>query len=329
MSKYRPPYTITSKMLSLSTAIGEALTKLEYEESRIVTPELRKKNRIETIVGTLEIEGNFIGEEKVTALIEGKRVLGSYREILEVEGAIEAYKAFDSYRFDRLEDLLRAHKLMMSGVLTNAGSFRNVNVGIGNKEGMSHVAPPYDRVPALMEDLFAWLRESQEHLLIKSSVFHYEFEFIHPFIDGNGRIGRLWQNVILAHWRKVFGLIPTESIIRDHQERYYEALEASGTLGESTPFIEFMLEVILETVNRVGNKVGNKVGNRLTENQKKVIALIRNDSKISAQRLSERVGISKRKIEENLAKLKRMGVLRRVGGTRGHWEIVDEAGEIR
>lgn len=188
MNKYRPPYTITSKMLSLSTAIGEALTKLEYEESRIVTPELRKKNRIETIVETLEIEGNFIGEEKVTALIEGKRLLGSYREILEVEGAIEAYKAFDSYRFDRLEDLLRAHKLMMSGVLTNAGSFRNVNVGIGNEEGVSHVAPPYDRVPGLMEDLFAWLRESQEHPLIKSSVFHYEFEFIHPYQR------REWEN---------------------------------------------------------------------------------------------------------------------------------------
>ena len=135
MSNYKPPYTITSKMLSLSTAIGEALTKLEYEEQKIITPKLRKKNRIKTIAGTLEIEGNFIGEEKITAMIEGKRVLGTYEEILEVEGAIEAYKAFEKYRYDHLEDLLEAHKILMKGILRTAGSFRSVNVGVGNHEG--------------------------------------------------------------------------------------------------------------------------------------------------------------------------------------------------
>jgi len=324
MRNYKPPYTITSKMLSLSTAIGEALTKLEYEEKKIITPKLRKKNRIKTIAGTLEIEGNFIGEEKITALIEGKRVLGDYKEILEVEGAIKAYKAFEAYRYDSIKDLLYAHKLLMQGILKNAGSFRSVNVGVGNNEGVSHIAPPYSVVPKLMQQLFNWLKSSDEHLLIKSCVFHYEFEFIHPFSDGNGRVGRLWQSVILYHWRKVFSAIPTESIIRNNQEAYYKALEEAGALGESTPFIEFMLEVILETIEEVGNKVGNRVGNILTNNQRNILKKIQNNPKISAQKLSEKIGISKRKIEENISKLKSMGVLQRVGGTRGYWEVLDE-----
>jgi len=323
MSGYKPPYSITSKMLSLATEIGEALTKLEYEEKKIITPQLRKINRIKTIAGTLEIEGNFIGEEKITAIIEGKRVLGTYEEILEVEGAIEAYRAFESYRFDSLEDLLKAHKLMMHKILRTAGSFRGVNVGVGNSEGVTHVAPPHGVVPELMQQLFGWLQESDEHLLIKSCVFHYEFEFIHPFSDGNGRIGRLWQSIILYHWRRVFNAIPTESIIKEHQQRYYQALETAGSIGESTPFIEFMLEVILETIHKVGNGVGNKVGNELNENQQKIVAALRNDRKLSAQKLSKLIGISKRKIEENLAKLKSKGVIKRIGGTRGHWEVDD------
>ncbi|HHH37819.1 MAG TPA: Fic family protein [Epsilonproteobacteria bacterium] len=324
MSSYEPPYTITTKMLALSTEIGEALTKLEYEENRIITPQLRKINRIKTIAGTLEIEGNFIGEEKITALLEGKRVLGTYEEILEVEGAIEAYRAFESYGFDSLDDLLRAHKLLMKGILKNAGSFRSINVGVGNHEGVSHVAPPHGVVPDLMKQLFTWLQKSDEHLLIKSCVFHYEFEFIHPFSDGNGRIGRLWQSVILYHWRKVFNAIPTESMIRNHQERYYQALEEAGELGESTPFIEFMLEVILETIQKVGNRVGNRVGNELSANQQQIILALRDNPKLSAQKLSEIIGISKRKIEENLAKLKGKGMVQRIGGTRGYWEVSDE-----
>ncbi len=248
MSSYKPPYSITSKMLSLATQIGEELTKLEYKADKIITPQLRKKNRIKTLVGTLEIEGNFLGEEKITAILDGKRVLGTYQEVLEVEGAIEAYKAFENYRYDNLDDLLKAHKILMNDILKTAGSFRSVNVGVGSSDGVSHVAPPYGVVPQLMRDLFDWLKNSDEHILIKSCLFHYEFEFIHPFSDGNGRIGRLWQSVILHQWRKVFVAIPTESIIRDNQDRYYQALEDSGSMGESTPFIEFMLEVILVTI---------------------------------------------------------------------------------
>jgi len=317
---YKPPYSITSKMVNLISQISEELTKIEYSKMDINTPLLRKKNRVKTLAGTLEIEGNFMGEEKITAILEGKKVLGTYQEILEVEGAINAYKKFENYRYDSLDDLLKAHKILMKGILTTAGSFRGVNVGVGSKDGVSHVTPPFSIVPNLMSELFDWLKNSEEHMLIKSCVFHYEFEFIHPFSDGNGRIGRLWQSVMLYNWRDVFVVMPTESIVRDNQENYYKALEDSGSIGESTPFIEFMLEVILNTVI----KVGNKVGNILTENQLKMIENIENNPKISAAKLSDIVGISKRKIEENLAKLKELNILQRIGGTRGHWEIIDK-----
>ncbi len=318
---YTPPYKITSKIVNLIGNITKELTKMEFNAPQIVTPMLRKKNRIKTLAGTLEIEGNFLGEEKITAILDGKRVLGSVLELAEVEGAIKAYESLESYKHDDIKDLLKAHKLLMNGILTTAGNFRRVNVGVGSKEGVSHVAPPHDRVPQLMEQLFEWLKNSDEHPLIQSCVFHYEFEFIHPFSDGNGRIGRLWQSVILIHHNSLFASLPTESIVRDHQERYYKALEHAGELGESTPFIEFMLEMILEAINKVGNWVGNEVGN-LSENQQLIFEQMKKDPSISAKALAEHVGISVRKIEENIAKLKRLGLIERVGGTRGHWEIV-------
>jgi len=327
MSSYKPPYTITSKMVNLISAISEELTRIEYTKKEIITPQLRKKNRIKTLAGTLEIEGNFMGEEKITAMLDGKRVLGTYKEILEVEGAINTYKEFENYAYDNLDDLLKAHKILMKEILTTAGSFRSINVGVGSSEGVSHVAPPYGVVPDLMRDLFDWLKNSDEHMLIKSCVFHYEFEFIHPFSDGNGRIGRLWQSVMLYAWREVFVVMPTESIVRDNQENYYKALEEAGSAGESTPFVEFMLEVILDTIREVGNKVGNKVGNDLSDNQLLILENIKINSKISASKLSQAIGISKRKIEENLAKLKAMNILKRVGGTRGYWEVTDEIWE--
>ena len=317
---YTPPYVITTKTVNLISQISKEITKLEFNSPQAVTPMLSKKNRIKTLAGTLEIEGNFLGEEKITAILDGKRVLGTMRELAEVEGAIKAYENIENYKHDDIDSLLGAHKLLMNGILTTAGNFRFVNVGVGSKEGVSHVAPPYDRVPELMHDLFGWLKNTDEHPLIKSCVFHYEFEFIHPFSDGNGRIGRLWQSVILIDYNQLFASLPTESIVRDHQERYYDVLEKSGELGESTPFVEFMLEMILEAINKVGNEVGNRVGN-LSENQVRIIELMKKEPKVSAKVLAEHVGISTRKVEENIAKLKKMEIVKRIGGTRGHWEV--------
>jgi Fic family protein len=280
---------------------------------------LRKKNRIKTLAGTLEIEGNFIGEEKITAIIDGKRVLGIVPEIAEVKGAIKAYQELENYKYDDISELLKAHKILMNEILNTAGNFRTSNVRVGE-----HIAPQSHLVAKLMSELFEWLKESDEHILLKSCIFHYEFEFIHPFTDGNGRIGRLWQSVILYNYNPLFASLPTESIVRNHQEEYYKALENSTAMGESTPFIEFMLDMILQTINKFGNEVGNAVGNKignLTQNQIMIVELMKVNSKISAKKLSEEVGISVRKIEENISKLKKLDIINRVGGTRGYWEV--------
>jgi len=316
MSNYTPPYTITSKILCLTSEISEKIVELKYNSNHTLTPMLRKINRIKTLVGTLEIEGNFLGKEKITALIDGKRVLGTIPEIAEVQGAIKAYQELENYHFCNIDDLLKSHKILMGEILINAGSFRNANVRVGE-----HIAPQASLVPQLMQELFKWLKTSNEHILLKSCIFHYEFEFIHPFSDGNGRVGRLWQSVILYTLNPLFSSLAIESIVRENQDAYYKALENSTTIGESTPFIEFMLEMILETIEEVGNMVGNRVGN-LTNNQMMILEIIQNNPKASAKILATEIGISSRKIEENMAKLKKQNLIRRVGGTRGYWEIV-------
>ena len=318
MRSYTPPYKITSKIVNLISKITEEMTKIELNKANLITPKLRKINRIKTITGTLEIEGNFLGEEKITAIIEGKRVLATYEEILEVEGAIEAYKSFEKYDYKKIDDLLLAHKLMIGGLLKNAGSFREVNVAVGRKDGVSHVAPKSSMVPKLMEQLFEWLERSDEHPLIKSSVFHYEFEFVHPFSDGNGRIGRLWQSLILYSWKKEFIAIPTESIVRDNQSRYYQAIEESSKKGESTPFIEFMLEVIFDaTKSSVKSSV---VGSVNTE--EKILSLLKQNPRYTIKELSSILNLTTRAIEKQISNLKKEDKLKRVGSARkGYWKI--------
>ena len=315
---YKPPYKITSKIVNLISKISEEMTKIELNKVNLITPKLRKINRIKTIAGTLEIEGNFLGEEKITAILEGKRVLATFEEISEVDGAIKAYKSFEEYDYKKIDDLLLAHKLMMGDLLNSAGRFREVNVAVGGKDGVSHVAPKSSMVSKLMRQLFEWLEKSDEHPLIKSSVFHYEFEFIHPFSDGNGRIGRLWQSLILYHWKKEFIAIPTESIVRDNQESYYQAIEDSSKIGESTPFVEFMLEVILEAI-----KSSVKSSDYSSVNtEDKILNLLRQNPTYTIKELSNILDLTTRAIEKQLSNLKKENRLKRVGSARkGYWEV--------
>ncbi|ADN09076.1 Fic family protein [Sulfurimonas autotrophica] len=318
---YAPPFKITTKIIDLISKISLNIGKLEVIDSSSTLPLLRKVNQIRTITGTLQIEGSSLDEERITALIEGKRVLGKVDEIAEANGAIALYKQIDNLNYKDEQELLKSHKVLMDELLKNAGTYRTKDVGVGGEGGVVHVAPPNGHIPKLMSDLFDWLSTTDEHPLIVSSVFHYEFEFIHPFIDGNGRMGRFWQSLILYNWNNYFSVIPIESIIRDKQQEYYNVLEECGSSGESTLFIEFALQSILEAIDKVGNRVSNKVGN-LTDNQQMILEQIQLNNKISASKLSDIVGISKRKIEENLAKLKEQGILQRVGGTRGYWELL-------
>jgi Fic family protein len=313
MNKYTPPYKITSKILKLSTQISEELTKLQFTGVEKVNPMLRKKNRIKTLAGTLEIEGNYLGEEKITAILDGKRVLGTVKELAEVQGAIKAYEKLDEFRYDELDDLLLAHKILMDEILTTAGSFRSVNVKVGE-----HIAPQPNMLNELMINLFLWLKNSDEHMLLKSCIFHYEFEFIHPFSDGNGRIGRLWQSVILNSFNPIFSLLPTESIVRDYQEEYYKAIEDSTEIGESTPFVEFMLEMIFKSIQ--STLKSDQKSNYKSD--QKVLALMKENSKITIYELMEKLSMSESGIKKVIKKLKDENIISRVGSLKsGHWEI--------
>lgn len=319
MNTYSPPYNITPKILNLISSISEALGYLSVDTAIKIPPLLRKKNRIKTLQGTLEIEGNFLGEEKITAILDGKRVLGTARELAEVRGAIEAYERVDTYRYDNLEDLLFAHKILMREVISSAGSFRDANVKVAN-----HIAPPPYRVAELMNNLFVWLKNSDEHMILKSCIFHYEFEFIHPFLDGNGRIGRLWQSVILAKYNPIFSFLPIESIIREYQQEYYNAIENSTQSGEYTSFIEFMLKIILESLQNI-YKSNHKSSYKSNHKTYQILSLMKENATITIKELAEILSMSESGIKKIIKKLKDKGSIHRLGSLKsGYWEVRDD-----
>ncbi len=281
---YQPPFTITTKILDQISDISILIGQMEALKHNVVSPKLRKINRIKTLTGTLQIEGNPLDEEKITAILDGRKVLATVRELAEVQGAIKAYDNLEKYQYNSLDDLLSAHYKLMGGILKDAGKFRNKNVGVG-----SHIAPPVNVVAGLMEELFSWLGETTLHPLIVSSIFHYEFEFIHPFIDGNGRVGRLWQSVILYHWKEFFTYIPVESVIRDHQNEYYKAIEASEDLGESTPFIEFMLESIKEALADLPKS--DQVNDQVSDQVRKLLDVM-DERYLSSSEIMQKLGLS-------------------------------------
>jgi len=213
--------------------------------------ELRKKNRIKTIQSSLEIEGNALTEKQIIALLDNKPVLAPKKDIVEVQNAIKVYEQLHRLNPHTLNDLEKAHGILMRGLIDTAGKLRTKNVGIVKGAKVAHVAPSGNMVKGLMNDLFAYLKNDEDLTLIKSCVFHYEFEFIHPFLDGNGRMGRLWQTLILMQQYPVFEFLPVESLIKENQQHYYEVLSKSDKMGVSTPFIEFMLGLILHSLERL------------------------------------------------------------------------------
>ena len=274
----------------ISEKIGE-INSLEPSARHI---ELRRENRIKTIHSSLAIENNSLSLEQITAIIEGKRVLGAPNEIQEVRNAVQAYDLLLSLDSTKEKDLLRAHALMMKDLVRNNGQYRSGGVGVFNGQNVVHVAPPANRVPALMKDLFRWAKRADVHPLIKSCVFHYEFEFIHPFQDGNGRLGRLWQTVILKDWKNVFAWIPVESLIKDNQAKYYRVLRACDAAADSV-------------------------------NQKKILEAVKKNPHITLDELSKKIGISRKSIAANVKKLQEAGLLKRQGADKnGYWELLDK-----
>jgi Fic family protein len=247
----KPPYRITGKILKLVASISEKIGVINAVHLSKPATELRKKNRIKTIQSSLEIEGNTLSIEQITALIENKRIIGPKKDILEVKNAIAVYDYLEKLNPHKLDSFCEAHGILMKGLIESAGSLRNKSVGILKGSEVSHIAPPSEMLNPLLNNLFDYLKKDDDLILIKSCVFHYEIEFIHPFIDGNGRMGRLWQTLILKEAYPVFEFLPIETLIKERQEQYYESLEKSDNSGESTLFIEFMLEIILDSLEEL------------------------------------------------------------------------------
>jgi Fic family protein len=240
----KPPYDITPLILKRISSISEKIGEVNANYLNKQSPQLRKQNRIKTIHSSLQIEGNTLTEEQITALIENKRIIGPKKDVVEVLNAIKVYENLEHYKFSSEKSFLKAHLDLMNGLINTAGAYRKQGVGIVKGTQLEHVAPPYENVPYLMKDLFEYLKDTNELTLIKSCVFHYEMEFIHPFIDGNGRMGRLWQTLILMNDYPIFDFLPFETLISQTQDEYYQSLALSDKSGKSTVFIEYMLGVI-------------------------------------------------------------------------------------
>ncbi|BAZ14580.1 hypothetical protein NIES4071_64240 [Calothrix sp. NIES-4071] len=284
---YQPPFSISARIINQISAIAEQLGRLSTLQGQ-PSPQLRKQNRIRTIQSTLAIEGNSLSLDQITAILEGKRVLGNTREIAEVQGAIRATVALPTLDPTSIHHFKEAHYLLTSDILTEAGKFRKSQVGIHKGEQIVHIAPSAKLVPNLMPDLFDWLKASPDHALIKSSVFHYELEFIHPFIDGNGRMGRLWQTLILGQWNSLFYLLPIESLIKDQQNRYYQVLEDADRAADITKFIEFMLDIIHDTlIQNSTDQVSDQVSDQVQQ-----LLSIMDDQYRSVQELMARLKLS-------------------------------------
>ncbi len=299
MSDYKPPFHMTEKMTSLIAEISEQVGRITILQEGTISPHLRRENRIKTIHSSLAIEHNSLSLEQVTAILDGKRVLGNPNEIKEVQNAYQAYELMLRLDPSSVEDLLKAHRLMMNGLVPENGKFRSGGVGVFDGKVLVHMAPPAEFVPQHIHNLFEWYHASELHPLIKSAVFHYEFEFIHPFADGNGRMGRMWHSLLLGKWKELFFWLPIEELIQARQKEYYDALSAADAQADSAGFVELMLEIIRDSlkevtvVGRSSDQDSDQVTDQDITPVERLLSTLGEDT-LSASQLMERLGLSHR-----------------------------------
>lgn len=288
---------MTDKMTSLIAEISEQVGRITVLQEGTISPHLRRKNRIRTIHSSLAIEHNSLSLEQVTAILDGKCVLGNPNEIKEVQNAYEAYELMLRLNPASVDDLLKAHKLMMNGLVSENGRFRSGGVGVFDGEVLIHMAPPAEFVPEHIKNLFAWYQKSELHPLIKSAIFHYEFEFIHPFADGNGRIGRMWHSLLLGKWKEMFFWLPIEELIQSRQKEYYDALGAADKQADSAGFVELILEIIRDSLTEITvvSRSTDQDSDQVTDQDKtpieRILSALGNET-LSATDLMERIGLS-------------------------------------
>lgn len=298
MSEYKPPFHMTDKTVTLLAEISEQVGRITVLQEGTISPHLRRENRIRTIYSSLAIEHNSLSLDQVTAILDGKRVLGNPNEIKEVQNAYQAYEMMLSLNPNSVEDLLTAHKLMMQGLVPENGKFRSGGVGVFDGDRLVHMAPPAHLVPKLIQDLFDWYKDSEMHPLIKSAVFHYEFEFIHPFQDGNGRMGRMWHSLLLGQWKELFFWLPVEKLIQSKQAEYYDALGKSDKAADSAVFVELMLEIIRDTLKdtTVVGRSTDQDSDQVTDQDDAINRLLSalGDEELSAAEIMKRLELSHR-----------------------------------
>lgn len=313
------PYTITERILNLVQEISEYVTRLSLEKREL---HLRKENRIRSIQSSLAIENNSLSLEQVTDIIEGHRVLGPPKDIHEVQNAYEAYERAFRLNPYELDDFLLAHGLLTKGLVKSPGQFRLGDVAVFDGQGqVVHLGARHQFVPNLVADLFAWARDSQVSMLVKSSIVHFELEIIHPFEDDNGRMGRLWQSLLLSYWNPIFEWLPIESVIYHHQQGYYQALAQSNNDNDSTAFIEFMLSAILETLKIYSLKNPlNNMSELMSEKEwavfQQILSYLTKQASISNHQLQELTGVSSATARRYLAKFVELGLLQATGQTK-------------
>ena len=295
MSNYAPPFQMTDKITYLIAEISEQVGRITVLQEGNISPHLRRSNRIRTIHSSLAIEHNSLSLEQVTAILDGKRVLGNPNEIKEVQNAYEAYELMLRLNPSSVNDLLKAHKLMMQGLVPENGRFRSRGVGIFAGKTLVHMAPPAEFVPEHIHNLFEWYKASELHPLVKSAVFHYEFEFIHPFADGNGRMGRMWHSLLLGKWKEMFFWLPIEELIQSRQKEYYDTLGIADKKADSSGFVELMMEIIRDSLNEVA-VVGRSTDQDSDQDKNqidRIISVIGEDT-LSAVEIMARLGLSHR-----------------------------------
>lgn len=331
---YIPPFTISTNAINLIAEISAQIERYAIRLEQSDGLRLRKANRVRTIHSSLAIEGNMLSENEVKDIIDGKTVMAPLRQIQEVKNAIKTYELYEKLNPFDVNDLLKAYGTMMMALTDDAGKFRRGGVGVFSEERLVHMAPPADRVPFLIDDLFEWLKQAKDHLLIRSCVFHYEFEFIHPFSDGNGRMGRLWQSLILGRLHPLFEYLPVENMVYANQEAYYNAIQHSTATADSGPFIEFMLQEILNTLKRHQGslisqhnvmEVRDKIRDKFGISSEQIIEQIQRNPAVTLDEIAAALSVTRRSIEKKIKELRDAGYIRREGSNKsGRWIVNDE-----
>ena len=323
-NKYNPPFTITEEITNLVIEIAELVGIIYMSKKLTSNPILRRENRIKTIYSSLAIEQNTLTLEQITDIIAGKRILAPPKDIKEVKNAYEIYEKLDTLNPYSIKDLLKAHKIMTLELIGESGCFRSKNVGVYQGSKLIHTGTPPQYIPELMKQLFLWLKKSEVHSLIKSCVFHYKFEFIHPFQDGNGRIGRLWHTLILAKWKGFFAWLPIETLIHKKQQKYYEAINVSNNLGESTPFILFSLKIIKEALlelQKDNREMTDKTIDKITDKERERLKILEKYFKenkfINNKEVQKLLNISDSTAKRFLNKLVKNNILEAIGENKG------------